>query len=255
MAEILTASTLSRARTALRLAAVGLFVAVIPLFLISTNVRLIVNWPSLYSNGFDKYDIPTRTGIERSELISAGEQIRDYFNNDDEFIDVRIFVGGILRSLFNNREILHMKDVKGLVQGVYMLQGLTGLYIAAFLVAGLALDWRAFAGRLVRYLEYGGFLTIGLVVLAGVASLAGFEQVFYAFHVISFTNDLWQLDPSRDYLIAIFPEGFFFDATMWIAGLTIAQAVILTTPAALLRLRAAIHRKRAGAADVAARDE
>ena len=98
----------------------------IPLFLVSTNVRLIVNWPSLYSNGFDKYDIPSRTGIERSELISAGEQIRDYFNNDDEFIDVRIFVGGILRSLFNNREILHMKDVKGLVQGVYTLQVLTG---------------------------------------------------------------------------------------------------------------------------------
>ena len=71
--------------------------------------------------------------------------------------------------------------------------------------------------------------------------------------MISFTNDLWQLDPSRDYLIAIFPEGFFFDATMWIAGLTIAQAVILTTPAALLRLRAAIQRKRALAA-AAARD-
>ena len=138
-----------------------------------------------------------------------------------------------------------MKDVKGLVQGVYTVQGLTGLYIAGFLVGGLALDWRAFAGRLSRYLEYGGFLTIGLVVLVGVASLAGFEQVFYAFHVVSFANDLWQLDPSRDYLIAMFPEGFFFDATMWIAGLTIAQAVILTTPAALLRLRAAIRARRA----------
>ena len=255
MADLLTESALSRVRTTLRLTAVVLFVVVVPLFLISTNVRLIVNWPWLYSNGFDKYDIPSRTGIERPELISAGEQIRDYFNNDDELIDIRVFVGGILRSLFNNREILHMKDVKGLVQGVYTMQLLTALYIAAFVVGGLALGWRGFAGRLPRYLEYGGFLTIGLVVLVGVASLAGFEQVFYAFHVISFTNDLWQLDPSRDYLIAIFPEGFFFDATMWIAGLTIAQAVILTTPAALLRLRAAIRRKRALAADVAARDE
>ena len=245
MAELLTESALSRVQTTLRLAAVGLFVVVLPLFLVSTNVRLIVNWPSLYSTGFDKYDIPSRTGIERSELISAGEQIRDYFNNDDELIDVRIFVGGILRSLFNNREILHMKDVKGLVQGVYTLQVFTGLYIAAFVVAGLALDWRAFAGRLPRYLEYGGFLTIGLVAVAGAASLAGFEDVFYAFHVISFANDLWQLDPSRDYLIAIFPEGFFFDATMWIAGLTTVQAVVLTTPAALLRLRAAVRRKRA----------
>lgn len=248
MTGLLTESSLSRVRTTLRIAAVALFVVVVPLFLISTNVRLVVNWPWLYSNGFDKYDIPSRTGIERPELISAGEQIRDYFNNDDEFIDVRIFVGGILRSLFNNREILHMKDVKGLVQGVYTVQALTGLYLAAFVIAGLALDWRAFPGRLVRYLEYGGFLTIGLVVFAGAASVVGFEQVFYAFHVISFTNDLWQLDPSRDYLIAIFPEGFFFDATMWIAGLTIAQAVILTTPAALIRLRTAVRLRRAQAA-------
>ena len=245
MAEFLTEPALSQAKAALRIAAVALFVVAVPLFLVSTNVRLIVNWPWLYSNGFDKYDIPSRTGIERSELISAGEQIRDYFNNDDELIDVRIFVGGILRSLFNNREILHMKDVKGLVQGVYTVQVLTGLYIAAFVIAGLALGWRACAGRLPRYLQHGGFLTIGLVVLAGASSLAGFEQVFYAFHVVSFTNDLWQLDPSRDYLIAIFPEGFFFDATMWIAGLTIAQAVVLTTPAALLRLRAAVRLRRA----------
>ena len=245
MADLVTESALSRVRTTLRLTAVVLFVVVVPLFLISTNVRLIVNWPWLYSNGFDKYDIPSRTGIERSELISAGEQIRDYFNNDDELIDIRVFVGGILRSLFNTREILHMKDVKGLVQGVYTVQLFTGLYVAGFLVGGLALDWRAFAGRLSRYLEYGGFLTIGLVVLVGVASLAGFEDVFYAFHVVSFANDLWQLDPSRDYLIAMFPEGFFFDATMWIAGLTIAQAVVLTTPAALLRLRAAIRARRA----------
>ena len=245
MADLLTESALSRVRTTLRLTAVVLFVVVVPLFLISTNVRLMVNWPWLYSNGFDKYDIPSRTGIERPELISAGEQIRDYFNNDDELIDIRVFVGGILRSLFNNREILHMKDVKGLVQGVYTMQLLTALYIAAFVVGGLALGWRGFAGRLPRYLEYGGFLTIGLVVLVGVASLAGFEQVFYMFHVVSFANDLWQLDPSRDYLIAMFPEGFFFDATMWIAGLTIAQAVILTTPAALLRLRAAVRLRRA----------
>ena len=67
MADLLTESALSRVRTTLRLTAVVLFVVVVPLFLISTNVRLMVNWPWLYSNGFDKYDIPSRTGIERPE--------------------------------------------------------------------------------------------------------------------------------------------------------------------------------------------
>ena len=235
MSEPMIATAVLRIQMPLRLLAVGLFVVALPLFLISTNVRLIVNWPRLYSNGFDKYDIPSRTGIERPELILAGEQIRDYFNNDDELIDFRIVVGGILRSLFNSREILHMKDVKGLVQGVYTLQLLSGLYVAAFVVARLALAWRTFPLQLVRYLAYGGGLTVGLVALAGAATTVDFEEVFNAFHVVSFSNDLWQLDPSRDYLIAMFPESFFFDATMWIAGLTIAQAVALTVPRALLR--------------------
>ncbi len=237
MTDLVAGSGVARAQTTLRLVAVGLFIVALPLFLISTNVRLIINWPWLYSNGFNKYDIPSRTGIERPELISAGEQIRDYFNNDDEFIDIRVVVGGVLRTLFNTREVLHMKDVKGLVQGVYTVQLLTGLYIAAFVAAGLALAWRSFPVQLARYVAYGGALTVGLVALAGVASLVGFEDVFYAFHVVSFTNDLWQLDPSRDYLIAMFPQNFFLDATMWIVGLTIAQAAVLASPEALLRWR------------------
>jgi integral membrane protein (TIGR01906 family) len=237
MAELLTDAALIRIQTPLRLVAISLFVVALPLFLISTNVRLIVNWPWLYSNGFDKYDIPNSTPepIERGELLSAAEQIRDYFNNDDEFIDLRVVVGGIRRSLYTSREVLHMKDVKGLVQGVYTLQLLSGLYIAAFVVAGLALAWRTFPRHLVRYLALGGAVTVGLVALAGAASVVGFEDVFYAFHVVSFSNDLWQLDPTRDYLIAMFPESFFFDATMWIAGLTIGEALLLAAPLALLR--------------------
>ena len=72
--------------------------------------------------------------------------------------------------------------------------------------------------------------------MIGIASLTGFEDVFYAFHVVSFSNDLWQLDPNRDYLIAMFPENFFYDATMWVAGLPVAQSVLLVAILASLKL-------------------
>ena len=51
---------------------------------------------------------------------------------------------------------------------------------------------------------------------------------FLMFHLISFSNDLWQLDPSRHYLIAMFPQNFFFDATVAIAIATIFEALLLT---------------------------
>ena len=219
----------------LRRIAVGLFIAAIPVFLIATSVRWVINAPVLYSYGFDRYDIPSRTGIERPELISAGRQIRDYFSNGEEYLVVSAVRYGVeVPSLYNSREVLHMKDVKGLVRGVYRAQEVTGVYLLAFAAVGLWLGRRPFLPRLGLYAAAGGILTLGLVALAGLASAVGFSQVFLLFHQISFTNDLWQLDPRTDVLLMMFPQGFFFDATMWIAGSTILGAVVLVAVSAVL---------------------
>ena len=107
-----------------------LFVAMVPVFLIAFNVRWVINFPPLYSYGFDRYDIARYTGIERDELISAGKQVRDYFNNDADLIEVRVVVGGVrVMNLYNEREVLHMRDVKGLVKGVYRVSEISGLFL------------------------------------------------------------------------------------------------------------------------------
>ena len=223
----------------LRLLAVALAVMSVPILLITTNVRLVINAPVLYSYGFDKYDIPTYTGLDRGELLSAGRQIRDYFNNDEEFLSVRVVLRGVrVNNLFKDREVLHMKDVKGLVTGVYIVQEVAFLYLVAFAVGGFLIRKRAFAPQMVRYMGWGGAATLGLVVFVGLVSLIGFDRLFLAFHLISFSNDLWLLDPRRDFLIAMFPEAFFFDATMWIVGLTVVEALLLAAaPVVFLRWR------------------
>ena len=230
--------TYHAAMKALKLLAVGLFVAAVPVFLITSNVRWVINAPLLYSYGFSKYDIPSVTGIERDELLSAGQQIRYYFNNEEEFLVVSVFWRGVrVPSLYNAREVLHMRDVKGLVRGVYRVQEVTAGYLAAFVVVGLLVWRRRFLPSLRRYVTLGGAATLGLVVLVGLASLVGFDRLFLAFHLVSFSNDLWQLDPRRDYLIAMFPQGFFFDATLWVAGSTVVEAALLAVlPPAFRRL-------------------
>ena len=222
---------------ALRVLAIALFVAAVPVFLIATNVRWVINAPLLYTYGFDKHDVPARTGIERDQLLSAARQIRDYFNNGDEYLAVSVVRDGVpVEQLYNSREVLHMKDVKGLVNGVYRIQLATGAYLAAFVAIGLAVWRRELVPRLALYAALGGALTLGLVVVVGLASLVGFDRLFLAFHLISFSNDLWLLDPRTDYLLAMFPEGFFLDATLWIAGSTVVEAALLTA-GALLFLR------------------
>jgi integral membrane protein (TIGR01906 family) len=222
----------------LRPLAVALFVLLVPLFLITTNVRLVINWPRLYSNGFDKYEdyITTYLDVERSEYLLAGKQIRDYFENDEELIDVRVVLGGIRQSIFNEREVLHMQDVKGLVRGVYRMGEAAALYLVVFSLAGLALGRRAFLPRLWRYVSIGGMVTLGLVVAVGLGALVGFDRLFLAFHLISFSNDFWQLVPWDDNLIAMFPQGFFFDATMWVALATIGEALVLAAVPPAIRI-------------------
>ena len=220
-----------------RIVATVIFVALTPLLLITSSVRFVINLPALYSYGFDRYDIAEYTRIERSNLIAAGKQIRDYFNNDEENLIIRTYVGGVLvESLYNEREIHHMRDVKALVRGVYLVQMLVLLYIAAYIAVGFWLRRTEFWGTLGRDVSRGGKLTLGLVIAIGLLALVGFNRLFLLFHLISFSNDFWMLDPRRDYLIAMFPQGFFFDATMLIAFCTIAAAAVLVAAPRIVRI-------------------
>jgi len=61
----------------------------------------------------------------------------------------------------------------------------------------------------------------------GLGTMAGFDRLFLQFHVISFSNELWVLDPARDYLIMLFPQGFWYDATLFCTLGTAAGAILL----------------------------
>jgi len=61
----------------------------------------------------------------------------------------------------------------------------------------------------------------------GLGTLLGFDQLFWQFHLISFANELWMLDPTKDYLIMLFPQGFWYDATLFCALSTAGLAIIL----------------------------
>ena len=71
------------------------------------------------------------------------------------------------------------------------------------------------------------WVTLGLMLLLGLSTMLNFDQLFLQFHLLSFTNDFWLLDPSRDYLIMLFPGGFWYDAMLCIAAATAVGAVLL----------------------------
>ena len=205
-----------------------LFILAVPLFLVTASVAWAFNDPSVYNSGFQKYRISLTTGITEEELSQVAGQIRHYFNSTEEPLLVETQVYGEERELFNPREVQHMRDVKRLVWWVYAAAAASGIYLLAATSWGLAVKGQDFLGELAQRIIRGVVLMGILVLAVGIFALAGFDALFLKFHQLAFANDLWQLDPRRDYLVIIFPQGFWFDATMRVVALTVAGAVALT---------------------------
>ena len=205
-----------------------LFAIAMPLFLVTASVAWAFNDPGVYSRGFEKYRISLTTGITEEDLRHVAGQIRHYFNSTDEPLLVKTQVYGEERELFNPREVQHMRDVKRLVWWVYAAAAVSCIYLLSATSWGFIVNGRGFLGLLAQRVIRGVALMGILVVVAGIFASAGFDTLFLKFHQLAFANDLWQLDPRRDYLVIIFPQGFWFDATMRVVALTVAGAVALT---------------------------
>ncbi len=202
-------------------------VLAVPIFFIANSVTWAVNDLDLYQRGFDKYRISEIAGIEAKELFSVGRQIRSYFNSSKEPLQVQAKVFGKERELFSQREVLHMGDVKGLVRGVYLVAMASGGYLLLFVALGLLLRRSQISARLTKLGLWGSGVTVAVVALVGVLSLGAFDWLFLLFHQASFANAYWMLDSRRDYLVILFPEGFWLDATIFVAVLSVSQAIVV----------------------------
>jgi integral membrane protein (TIGR01906 family) len=201
-----------------------LFIVCLPVLLITTSVRLASNSSELYRYGFNRFGVSEATGISPAELDKAAAGLIAYFNSNEPYVSITVIKDGQPLTLFNEREAGHLKDVKGLFRLVYWL--LLGTLAYALLYSVLSyVVWKD-RRRVAWGLIGGSAFTIGLVIILGLMISFNFDQFFYDFHLISFSNDLWLLDPS-DYLIQLFPQGFWYDAALFCTIGTAALALFL----------------------------
>ena len=204
-----------------------LFVVAIPIFLVTGCLTWAFNNVGLYEGGFERYRISLVSGITPDDLRQVALDLRGYFNSGDEPLSIHTRIYGVETELFNEKEVHHMRDVKHLLWGVYAVFGVAAACLAVLTATGFIRWRREFLPVLARQAAWGGGLTIGLLVAFGLLAAVGFDQLFLLFHRVSFANDFWQLDPRTDYLVLLFPQGFWFDATMWVALRALASGLIL----------------------------
>ena len=166
------------------------------------------------------------SGIPESELIRANGEIKEYLTAEraeELAIQVRNERGTAV-TLFGARETAHMADVRDLVQLLFTVQIASLLAVLTLAVMMIAIcSPRASAMSALC----GALLTGGLLGAAGVVAASGFDSAWTEFHVVAFSNDLWQLDPTRDHLIQMFPQAFWMEITTLIVTATLLEAALI----------------------------
>ncbi len=221
--------------------ATACFIVALPLFLVTSNVRFLAGDISFYKHGFREYESVRRTGIAQPELDRSAVEIIDYFENDASTLRIVVNDNGQETSLFNAREIEHMKDVKTLMQVVFRTNEVTLAVVLGYLVCVFLWSGERPLRNLARDAIAGVGVGVASIVGIGVFAVAGFDSTWAKFHEIVFQNDFWKLNPDTDHLIQMFPTGFWEEATYIVGALTVAEGVLLVA-AAVLYL--AMSRKR-----------
>jgi len=199
-----------------------LFILCLPILLLTASIGWGVNSQWLYTYGFEKYQT---TDLAQSELEKAATGLISYFNSGEANISLTVIKDSEPFELFNQREVVHLRDVKRLIRLDYWV--LLGTLIYALGYTGISLFWWKDWRRLAWGAVSGSGITLALMLAIGLGILLNFDQLFYQFHLLSFTNEFWQLDPARDYLIMLFPGGFWYDAAIFCALATVGLAIIL----------------------------
>lgn len=126
--------------------------------------------------------------------------------------------------MYEEEALGHMVDVKVVTETTFLI---------AFIIFIITLAMIAFAYRQPQYhysirrgLTYGGMLTLSLIFVIVVLAMTAWDFFFDTFHELFFEAGTWRFAYS-DTLIRLFPEQFWFDASITIGVITSLGAIII----------------------------
>lgn len=183
---------------------------------------------SFYYQQYEKngiYDI-----FSKSQVSNATEELLTYLKyGKNEFIQ---------SSFFNQKEKLHLIDVKNLLQKEFMF---CNVITILFIIILIALYCYYERNPYSKIAFTTGFVGLGILLFLGLLSAISFNVAFTAFHLILFDNDLWMLSSYTDNLIMLYPEEFFIAIALRWAMFAIIGYVILLATGYFLQTKAQSH--------------
>ena len=170
---------------------------------ISGVLFFILKHDYIYEYNLNFYPITERTSLEIEEIREINSQIKNYFFDETEFLEV---------SIFNEKEIYHMKDVKDIINNLFLYGKLSSV---VFVIITL-ICVKKYKVRIYSVFKASSIVYSAILLALAIGFLISFNKLFIIFHEIAFSNDLWKLNINEDYLLMMYPENFFRDIALLI---------------------------------------
>ncbi len=198
-----------------------LIILLIPIFIISGTARLLATDPYLAFE-YGKTSFPPDsfgyTQQERFELASSNiHYVRAHLPGDA--LATQTLSGA---PVYNQREVIHMVDVRAVFQAVFRVWQVTLILI---LLLGFILRRSGERTTLASAIQSGGLLTSGIILSIALLAIFAWQFWFEMFHLFFFDPGSWLFSYS-DTLIRLFPVEFWFDATLTISVLSLAGGLL-----------------------------
>jgi integral membrane protein (TIGR01906 family) len=208
-------------RSVLRI--LGIYISITMPFLLALMSIRVVMTPLFLGFEYNRADFPEDFyGFSRADRLNYAPYALEYLLNGDDidFLGDLRFPDGT--SMYNARELHHMRDVKVVTQYTYLglvIGGIAAIIAAVYL-------YRADRSALRRALFSGAVFTLGIIATIIVIAIINWDFFFTGFHNLFFSSGTWRFEYS-DTLIRLFPEQFWFDAALTIGCLTVLGSVVL----------------------------
>ncbi|MCR1934286.1 TIGR01906 family membrane protein [Clostridium tepidum] len=178
------------------------------------SIKLTLNFKLLYY-----WDIKNLSIIENTDLNL--EEIKENFNYLIYYLNSHKNITFCLPNLPSSKEgVLHFKDVKNI------FNFLDKFLLVNIFVAIPFIYYKLKLAKNVIFLKYSSVLSIFVPILLLIPLILNFEKNFILFHKLFFSNDYWLFDPSKDPIINLLPETFFFHSALLILFLILFFSLI-----------------------------
>lgn len=180
------------------------------IILLITSIDLICFDRGFYEQEYESLDTAQSLDMSQVDLMKATTTLLDYLQDEKDSIEVEIVVREMPRQAFNERESLHMVDVKALYQNVLQLRLVCIVVMIACLSFVIVQKRKGCRELLATAYAQTAVFFVCFVAMLGIWAAVDFTSLWDSFHRLFFSNDLWLLNPRTDLMINMFPEDFFF---------------------------------------------